>query len=225
MSAEIQEEKTQITDLEKLVRTLRDTIMELRGLLDELSNPVVPYQLPVRERGETAAAPKPEKAEEKPSEKPKEERKEKPAATVRPPEARPAVPPTLPALQPQVPVPTLAGERLFEKERKEVDLERLASLLRILYELESKAPPEYLEGMVEVLYNTGLINEVQKKTVSKLLELVQIGVSHGLGVQESIAMLAALARELGLDVSEITAELVRAILRNAGAHQQWESQR
>ena len=223
MSTESHEAKTQTGDLEKLVKTLRDTIIELRGLLDELSNPVIPYQLPVREREDTAK-PKPAKAEEKLSEKPKEE-KEELATNKKSLEARPAVPPTLPVLQPQEPIPTLTGEKLFEKKGREVDLERLASLLRILYELESKAPPEYLEGMVEVLYNTGLINEVQKKTVSKLLELVQIGVSHGLGVQESIAMLAALARELGLDVSEITAELVRAILRNAGAHQQWESQR
>ncbi|MCE4627583.1 MAG: hypothetical protein F7C34_00330, partial [Desulfurococcales archaeon] len=104
----------------------------------------------------------------------------------------------------------------------EFTLEKLAGLIRLIYELQVRVPPEYLMGLAEILAETGLIDSSQKEALKKLIQLAKLGYEHGLGVDESIAILAALSKELGLDVTSITEELVKAILKRRG-ESDWES--
>ncbi len=105
-----------------------------------------------------------------------------------------------------------------------MDLSRLAGLLRLLYDLQSKVPPEYLSGLADILYDSGLVDERQRDTLKRLIDLARVGREHGLSIDESIAILAALARELGLDITQVTDQLVRAILEAKGGAAVWEPQ-
>ncbi len=106
----------------------------------------------------------------------------------------------------------------------QMDLSRLAGLLRLLYDLQTKVPPEYLAGLADILYDSGLVDERQRDTLKRLIELAHVGREHGLSIDESIAILAALARELGLDITQVTDQLVRAILEARGGAAAWEPQ-
>ncbi len=105
-----------------------------------------------------------------------------------------------------------------------MDLSRLAGLLRLLYDLQTKVPPEYLSGLADILYDSGLVDERQRDTLKRLIDLARVGREHGLSIDESIAILAALARELGLDITQVTDQLVRAILEAKGGAAVWEPQ-
>ncbi len=223
-----------VSDLEKLIKSLRDTILELRGVLDELSNPVVPVQLPTEggrrlvkqggleaptREGEGSAAAGGEGAE---GTRLPENSGE--GETV----SRPGEGPlsgSKSGLRQHTGAPVAVSERIGRAEQlsgAELGLEKLAGLLRLVYDLESRVPSDYLMGLVDILHGSGLIDEAQRDTVKKIIELARIGIEHGLSVDESIAILAALSKELGLDVTEITEELVKAIMQRRGS-ERWES--
>jgi DNA-binding transcriptional ArsR family regulator len=224
LSAE--EGRSEREEIEDLLKTLRAAIMELRSAIDELSNPVVPPSAPPR-RAQQAA-------QQAAGRKPEAPAPGKPEAPKQPaPPTQPAPKPATPGetLSPQVagvpvaitraaPTAPVAGPTLGSGE---VTLERLARLMRLVYELQTKVPPEYLSGLADILYGSGLIDEAQRDTLKRIVDLARLGYEHGLSVDESVAILAALAKELGLDVASITEELVKAVLRRRGA-EQWESQ-
>lgn len=227
MSSEAEGGRGQI---EELIKSLRDAIMELRGLVDEISNPVVPTQLKPKAGGARggdhsggsgggeAKAPRPEGSAATGA----PEGAGVPAGGggdtgAFPAQAKSAVE----GIAEMLSRPKGAGGRWAGG--AELSLERLAGLLRLIYELESKVPSEYLEGLVEVLYKSGLIDDLRRDAVKRIIELARIGLEHGLSPDESVAILAALSKELGLDVAEITEELVKAIIQRRGAVR-WESQ-
>jgi hypothetical protein len=211
------------SELERLIKSLRDAILELRGVLDELSNPVVPVQLQPRAGGQPGRQPE-AKAREEVRVEP-HEAEEVRAEALREPQAGELVGRReLEELVGKAKALSRGVEGTARPSSVELGLERLAGLLRLVYELESRVPPEYLGGLVDILHRSGLIDEAQRDTVKKIIELARIGIEHGLGVDESIAILAALSKELGLDVTEITEELVKSIMQRRGS-ERWESQR
>ena len=227
MSAE--EDRSEREELEELMKALKAAIMELRSTIDELTNPIVPPPTPVKPSKPAKQAPQAREAgggEKTAATQPAGPSRARPAE-----EAVVAQPPVQPAVtaRPVQPAPQVAGGPAQAVlggggvEGVEVTLDRLARLIRLVYELQARVPPEYLSGLADILYGSGLIDEAQRDTLKRIVDLARLGFEHGLSVDESVAILAALAKELGLDVTAITEELVRAVLRRRGA-ERWESQ-
>ena len=198
-------------ELAELVNSLKETIRELRGFLDEITNPVLGTPQIIKERVKSV------KREEKQAE---QEAAYKRNMIIVPSPSQETKKPPEDKKQEHLPV----EEELLEAvkpvaeyhRREELGLDRLARLMRLIYELQAKVPSEYLVGLAEVLYGIGLIDEAQRDTLKKLIELTRVSYEHGMSIDENIAILAALAKELGLNISTITEELVRAILRQRG---------
>ena len=217
-------------ELKELVQSLKELLVELKGVLDELQNPVISPQPVMAMKPPTTAAPTTRSAQHAPSPS-RGEKEEAPAKpekaggeTGRPPEELTGRLSRLEralatALEKRPPIPQEASAGAREGE---FTLEKLAGLIRLIYELQVRVPPEYLMGLAEILAETGLIDSSQKEALKKLIQLAKLGYEHGLGVDESIAILAALSKELGLDVTSITEELVKAILKRRG-ESDWES--
>ena len=224
MSAE--EGRNEREELEELMKALRAAIMELRSTIDELTNPVVPPPTPIRTPKQAKQAREAGGGEKPAATQPASPSPARPAekATAAQPSAQPTAIARPAQLAPQVvagPAQAILGGS--GAEGVEVTLDRLARLIRLVYELQARVPPEYLSGLADILYGSGLIDEAQRDTLKRIVDLARLGFEHGLSVDESVAILAALAKELGLDVTAITEELVRAVLRRRGA-ERWESQ-
>ncbi|MEB3764846.1 MAG: hypothetical protein GSR77_01580 [Desulfurococcales archaeon] len=225
-------------DIKELIRTLKELVLELRSVVDEISNPLLQPSRPTQTIKQTPTQ------EESKSKKQVEVVKTLEAATPSPlPSQQLATIQSLAPSQTQHPAPKILKPYTYQemlefkpqekvkreeiqvssKSMEEMNLEKLASLLRLVYELQSRVPPEYLHTLADILMKSSLIDETQKETLEKIIELGKISYKYELGVDESIAILAALAKELGLDVASITEELVRSILRRRGA-EAWESQ-
>lgn len=201
-------------ELKELLEGIKKAVIELRSALDEIMNPVVPPQIvqrppPTSKSVAPSSEPSPQKTEAS---------QEKPAMTKVEVPGLEEVQREVDRVVKELEYPQAPGPR-----RVEFGLDRLAGLLRLVYELQAQVPAEYLGGLADILHKSGLIDEAQRDTLSRIIELARIGYDHGLSVDESIAILAALAKELGLDVAEITEELVKAIIRRRGATG-WESQ-
>ena len=214
MSANEEKMEGNREELRELLEGIKRAVIELRSALDEIMNPVVPPQVvqrPPTTAGPTAPPSKVSPQEQEIVEEKKGVKEEELPVQF---EAKKELGRVVKALEyPQAPGPR----------RVEFGLDRLAGLLRLVYELQAQVPAEYLGGLADILHKSGLIDEAQRDTLTRIIELARIGYEHGLSVDESIAILAALAKELGLDVAEITEELVKAIIRRRGATG-WESQ-
>ncbi|MEB3788929.1 MAG: hypothetical protein GSR72_03450 [Desulfurococcales archaeon] len=222
-------------DIKELIRTLKELVLELRSVVDEISNPLL-RPTPTINQTSTQEASKNKKQIEivksseaaPPSPLPSQQlatiQRLTPSLTQHPAPKTPQQYTNQEILQLR-PKGELRREesQISSKNMEEMNLEKLASLLRLVYELQSRVPPEYLHTLADILMKSSLIDETQKETLEKIIELGKISYKYELGVDESIAILAALAKELGLDVASITEELVRSILRRRGA-ETWESQ-
>ena len=105
-----------------------------------------------------------------------------------------------------------------------LDLSRLARLMRIIYELSDKAPPNYFAGLVEILQDTGLLEEKQASALKKLIEMVSLAKDHGLTVEENLMLMTLIGRELGVSSDDLMEELVKVILSRLRGERNWESQ-
>jgi len=223
-------------ELRELVEALRRAILDLRSAIDEISNPIIPRPQAADRGDDSGAGAAGGAGEESGGSRPPQGGRglhEAPGGSDSGGEpSKPTEPPAgvgfprqrgpgnggaaLPALE--APAAPPASPRA----RPRLSLEKLAGLLRLAYELQSRVPAEYLAGMVDILHDSGLISSRQREALRRLIEIARTGYEHGVGVDESIAILAAIARELGIDVSAVTEELVKAVLRRRGG-ESWGS--
>ncbi len=224
-------------NIQELIKALKETILELRSLIDDFTNPLLmtqtalQKQTTIRKQKQTEStpvstytSPTSPTLQKTPEPKPQIE-----AAQITP---KPSLEKTiteqkqeplyqiLQAIQTQ----PMLSETSNVENVSQLSLGKVANLLRLIYELQTRVPPEYLLTLTDILRKSGLIDDIQKETLDRIIELGKISYSYGLGVDESIAILAAMAKELGLDVANLTEELVKSILMRRRGAESWENQ-
>ncbi len=239
--------------LEKLVEALKEALVELRSAINDLNNPIIRGIGPAPEaRPREEDREPPSQGESQPTEQPgareefeaawsrilgenglrsSEGSREEPRTPTTEKE-RPSTSP-VEAQTSATPTPTwtsgamggIMGEHILEDARGgTLSLSRLARLMRIIYELSDKAPPGYFTGLIEILQDTGLIEERQANALKKLIEMVGLAKDHGLTVEENLMLMALISRELGVSSDDLMEELVKAMLSRLKGERGWESQ-
>ncbi len=186
-------------EVEELVNALKEAVMELRETLSELNNPLARLggtQPQPREGGRGEGVEEASKSEGVVEEKPQE-----------------------------VTAPTLTVKEIVEPklERFEgvergggaigVDLKRALRMLKMIFELREAVEPPLLERYVDIFRKLGLVGESEKEVLKDLIDIAVEGGKAGLTAEDHIAVMALLAKTLGIQDKELEEESFKLLLR------------
>jgi hypothetical protein len=209
-----------VNEMKELVKLLRETLVELRGIADQLGNPIVPQVRPPSIKGKETIK---EEAQEVNEEAGHEhmliegETSEKIGVGKNEVNYLKKGPVLLAQGSELKKIPTASATM---KGREPIRLLRLAKLI---YELSEKVPPEYFVKLAEFVGTLGLTDKEQVEALKALIEIVKMSNEYGLSLEESLALLVLILRELGVDDREMVDEVLKRVVRGQGAAR-WESQ-
>ncbi|MCD6324003.1 MAG: hypothetical protein J7L55_02700 [Desulfurococcales archaeon] len=197
---EERKEEASREEISELVNALKEAVMELRETVSELSNPLARIEkVPVSESREE----KPQRRGE--GVRRPEESGEKPGVK----ESVPVLTPTLKAEEPRLEVPKLPTPRSVSG----MDLRRALRLLRLVLELKGSVTPELIEKYVDLFRKLNLVGEGESEILRDLVTLAAEGSKYGLTAEDHIAVMALLAKTLGIEDRELEEESIKLLLR------------
>ncbi len=218
MSEEERKDREASGELKELAELLKETIIELRNIADQLGNPLVPPPV---------TAPKSTEQIEKVQPRPQQSQREE--------EKKGFIPQKVMESSTRIGTGSISNIYEGEKGRKEPYLESPAStskigeaskllrLVRLIYELSDRVPPEYFSKLAEFIGGLGLTSKDQVEALKNLIEIVKMGNEYGLSLEENLALLALTLKELGIREDEIVDEVLRRVIKKQGVGK-WENQ-
>ncbi len=215
--SEMKEKSETGKELGELINLLKETILELRNLADQLSNPLIPPNIISRESVEREKENeiqkvrkeivKPEKVVEK-SEKVSVKPVAKEIKSVEKVEKE---------------ISPMQSAQNFIQPNKASEASKLLRLVKLIYELSDRVPPEYFSKLAEFIGSLGLTSKEQVEALKNLIEIVKMGNEYGLSLEENLALLALTLKELGIKEDEIVDEVLKRVIKRQGVGK-WESQ-
>jgi len=210
----MREEEAGKEELNQLVSALKDAIMDLRETVSELSNPLIrlstPTQAPTGMRGNqegtTSSRELESEVEEKKLEttslsegkKKKEEISELPSFTL------PIVSPT---------------KGLHTEETREeagasgrIQLRKVLSILKLLLELKESVDTSLIDRYVGIFRRLNLVSDEEANVLRDLIDLVTEGSKYRLTAEDHVAIMALLAKTLGIRDEELEEESLKILL-------------
>jgi len=205
-------------DLSQLVEALREAVMELRETVTELTNPLnrLPYSSGEGEgsnyKARVEAIPLSKPSEGKSTEEDIQQSNN--ASTEMRPEG---------TTTEQHIVPPKGRENLENlmnyvisgtprsASRTENRLRRIMRLMRVVFNLRGRVPPELLERYVDIFVGLRLISKDDADLVKSVLKAINEGYASGLGPEEQILLMTLLAKGLGINDEVLEEEALRVI--------------
>ena len=206
-------------EISELVEALKDAVMQLRETLSELNNPLARIGV-----AESAAPQAPGETVEREGGESEEETKEE--KTI----AKPAlheekhVGPELGEAQlifgPGT-IQAATSEKLgkerpelsMTKKEGELNIEKVLRLLRLVFELRESVDPSIIEKYVSIYKRLGLVSDDESEVLKDLIDLTIEGSRYGLTVEDHVAVMALLAKTLGIQDKELEEESVKLLLK------------
>ncbi len=216
-------------ELKTLVEALRNSVMELRSAISDLTSPFnLMRQAAEREELKAIreatedAGPVPFSAS--PTAVPTAPRPAGPEPRVTVVQPKEAVKVEKPVEEAERPQPVAMEERPRVVARREVPLVKALRLLRLLYTLRSKLSSHNIENLIQLLVVMGAIDEGMADTVRQLLSLVEEGMRSGLSPEDQAVIIYSLAKTLGVEDEEFEEEVASILLKRLGGGGIWGSQ-
>ncbi len=207
-------------DLNQLVEALKEAVMELRETVTELTNPLNRLSYGSEEAG--GASMYRAKVESIPLSKPSEEGKEDTTSSSADRELIPRASiserSTAMSSKDQGDIERLMGyvasgvpHSMLSTENK---LRRIMRLMRVVFNLRGKVPPELLERYIEIFVGLKLITREDANLVKNVLRAINEGYASGLGPEEQILLMTLLAKGLGINDEVLEEEALQVIAEN-----------
>ncbi len=207
-------------DLSQLVEALKEAVMELRETVTELTNPL--NRLSYSSEGTEGTNNYKAKVEAIPLSKPTEERsKEDTILSSADSELVSGTSASKPGAMPSEEKSDLeklvsyvspgATHLALGNENK---LRRIMRLMRVVFNLRGKVPPELLERYIEIFVGLRLITREDADLVKNVLRAINEGYASGLGPEEQILLMTLLAKGLGINDEVLEEEALRVIAEN-----------
>ena len=204
-------------DLGQLVEALKEAVMELRETVTELTNPL--NRLSYSGEGEGEKDNYRAKVEAIPLSKPSEGKGKEdtiPSSTIHEsvPEApiseqRTVLPEGENNLERLMNYTSLGTRR--QALSTESKLRRIMRLMRVVFNLRGRIPPELLERYVDIFVGLRLISKDDADLVKSVLKAINEGYASGLGPEEQILLMTLLAKGLGINDEALEEEALRVI--------------
>ncbi|MEB3859636.1 MAG: hypothetical protein LRS43_00335 [Desulfurococcales archaeon] len=237
---------SELRELKDLVEALRESVVELKSALSELSNPFNMMRKPGKEEDEESSSSEPLvplSASQSISPSPvhammphtlKEERETKPAWSEREAEGR-ASGKEREALEEEgkgdggrieeaMEAAREAYTQLQGLEERTGGRINLARLIRIMYMIRRKAPKDNLESMIEILDMVRIIPSDMKEVMLKVADLVEKARESGISPERQLILLYALAKASGAYDGALEEEAMSYILEMLDGGEDWERQ-
>ena len=234
----VEGKKVSQEELQELVRALKDTLVDLRAAISELTNPLNVMRRygemeeleAVRKAvSESTATPYPASAEvsESPQLSGVAEAKElrKPEEVVAK-EERPA--PERVEERAAKGVEELAAVSAVPKLPKELSL---IKLMKMFYMLREKLPSDLLRKYIDLMVSLGKVSEKESEVIKRILEIIDDSAWLGLSVDDQIVIMYILTKALGIKNEELEEELLgiltgklRSIRGKARGEEDWGNQ-
>jgi len=208
-------------DLSQLVEALKEAVMELRETVTELTNPLNKLSYGSEETG--GASMYRAKVEAIPLSKPSEEKGKEDTVPSN----------TDHELASEAPI-SEHNTALSSKDQGGIErlmsyvasgvphsalstenkLRRIMRLMRVVFNLRGKVPPELLERYIEIFVGLKLITREDADLVKNVLRAINEGYASGLGPEEQILLMTLLAKGLGINDEVLEEEALRVIAEN-----------
>jgi len=245
----VEGKKVSQEELQELVRALKDTLVDLRAAISELTNPLNVMRRygemeeleAVRKAvSESTATPYPASAEvsESPQlsgvaeakelRKPEEvvAKEERPAPERV--EERAAKGVEAREVRRRREVEELAAVSAVPKLPKELSL---IKLMKMFYMLREKLPSDLLRKYIDLMVSLGKVSEKESEVIKRILEIIDDSAWLGLSVDDQIVIMYILTKALGIKNEELEEELLgiltgklRSIRGKARGEEDWGNQ-
>ena len=213
-TSEIEGEEASKEELNQLVSALKDAIIDLRETVSELSNPLIKLETPTepptnKQRNQESVALPGElgsKVKEKTQpatsvtegKKLKEEFSELPSFTL------PIVSPTKTLLN--------KGTQEGSGASGRVQLKKVLSVLKLLLELKESVDTSLIDRYIGIFKRLNLVSDDEAKILRDLIDLVTEGSKYSLTAEDHVAIMALLAKTLGIRDEELEEESLKILL-------------
>lgn len=209
-------------DLNQLVEALKEAVMELRETVTELTNPL--NRLSYGGEGTGGTSSYRTKVEAIPLSKPVNEKNRESTASdstdsklvsetlVSRPDTTPSSSEGKSDLKELVGYVPLGVTRLALSDENK--LRRIMRLMRVMFNLRGRVPPELLERYIEIFVGLRLITRDDADLVKNVLRAINEGYASGLGPEEQILLMTLLAKGLGINDEVLEEEALRIIAEN-----------
>lgn len=207
-------------DLNQLVEALREAVMELRETVTELTNPL--NKLSYSNEDTIGTSSYRAKVEAVPLSKPSEEKNKEdtiPKSTDRDLASGISISehgasPSKDQNDIEKLVSYVASSMPHSVLSTENKLRRIMRLMRVVFNLRGKVPPELLERYIEIFVGLKLITREDADLVKNVLRAINEGYASGLGPEEQILLMTLLAKGLGINDEVLEEEALRVIAEN-----------